>query len=143
MISDVMFSSDSQEWETPRELFDQLNTEFQFKLDAASTDQNALCTNHYTVESDALEKDWGPGPVFCNPPYGRKLGDWVRKGRGEAIKGHTVVMLLPARTDVRWFHAEVLGKAEIRFIAKRLHFSKSKDAAPFPSMVVIWRGLKG
>ena len=52
--------------------------------------------------------------------------------------GATVVMLLPARTDTRWFHDYIYGKAEVRFIRGRLKFGGSKNSAPFPSMVVIF-----
>ena len=81
--------------------------------------------------------------VFCNPPYGRGIGDWVKKSYEESKQPETVVvMLLPARTDTRWFHDYIYGKAEIRFVKGRLRFGGCKNAAPFPSMVVIFRGAK-
>ena len=75
--------------------------------------------------------------MFCNPPYGRKIGEWVRKGYEEAKRGAFVVMLLPARTDTQWFHDYCLN-GEIRFIKGRLRFGGSKQNAPFPSMVVVF-----
>lgn len=78
------------------------------------------------------------GVVFCNPPYGRELPKWVKKSYEEAKKGSIVVMLLPARTDTRWFHDYIYGKADIRFIKGRLKFNDGKMSAPFPSMVVIY-----
>ena len=74
-----------------------------------------------------------------NPPYGREIGKWVRKAFEESKAGVTVVALLPARTDTRWFHDYIYRYAEIRFIRSRLYFGDGKDRAPFPSMIVIWR----
>ena len=73
-----MRSSESGEWTTPRDLFEELDAEFHFDLDAASTDENALCARHYTEAQDGLEQPWS-GSVWCNPPYGREIGKWVRK----------------------------------------------------------------
>jgi len=81
--------------------------------------------------------------VFCNPPYGRDINKWVEKAHNEAVRGGAfVVMLIPARTDTRYFHDYIYGKHEIRFIRGRLHFNESKTAAPFPSMVVIMQNAK-
>ena len=78
--------------------------------------------------------------VFCNPPYS-KIGDWVAKCFYEAQQDNTiVVMLIPARTDTRYFHNYILNRSEIRFLKGRLKFGDSKNSAPFPSMVVIFRG---
>lgn len=76
--------------------------------------------------------------MFCNPPYGREIGKWVRKCYEESLKGALVVMLIPARTDTAYFHDWIYGKAEIRFVRGRLHFNESKQGAPFPSMIVIY-----
>lgn len=131
-----MFTSNSNEWETPQNLFDELNEEFDFNLDPSSTDENAKCENHYTKEDDGLSKSWSGYRVFCNPPYGREIKDWVKK----AFESNTlVVMLLPARTDTSWFHDYIYKKQEIRFIRGRLHFNNSKNSAPFPSMIVVFK----
>jgi site-specific DNA-methyltransferase (adenine-specific) len=74
-----------------------------------------------------------------NPPYGRVIGKWVEKAYNSAQDGATVVALLPARTDTKWFHDYIYGKAEIRFIRGRLRFGGCKNPAPFPSMLVIWK----
>ena len=74
-----MRSSLTPEWSTPRDLFDELDQEFHFDLDAASTDENALCDRHYTIEDDGLAQPW-EGNVWCNPPYGREIGKWLKKG---------------------------------------------------------------
>ena len=81
----------------------------------------------------------GGQTVFCNPPYGRELPKWVKKCHDESKNGATVVMLIPARTDTRWFHEHIYHKAEIRFIKGRIKFGDSKSAAPFPSMLVIYK----
>ena len=135
MMTKGMYSSNTYEWATPQHFFDQLNEEFHFTLDVCASDENHKCEKYYTREQDELSKKWG-GVVFCNPPYGRQIWKWVKKG-SEA--NATVVMLLPARTDTAWFHDYIYGKAEIRFVRGRIRFNDA-DNAPFPSMVVVFRG---
>ena len=139
MISGALFSSATDEWETPKDLFDKLDAEFHFTLDPAATPENAKCERFYTKADNGLQKSWG-GVVWLNPPYGRTIGLWVRKAWESSLEGATVVMLIPAQTDTKWFHDYVYGKAEIRFIKGRVKFGNSKNGAPFPSMVVIFRG---
>ena len=136
----VLYSSKEEKWTTPQDFFDKLNDEFHFTLDAAASPDNAKCANYFTEEQDGLVQSWGGHTVWCNPPYCRKTGLWVKKAYEEHQRtGCTVVMLLPSRTDVRWFHDYILGKAEIRFIKGRLKFGGNKNSAPFPSIVVIYR----
>ena len=136
----VLFSSKEEKWATPQDFFDKLNDEFHFTLDAAASPDNAKCANYFTEEQDGLVQSWGGHTVWCNPPYCRKTGLWVKKAYEEHQRtGCTVVMLLPSRTDVGWFHDYILGKAEIRFIKGRLKFGGNKNSAPFPSIVVIYR----
>ena len=138
-MNKALFSSASIEWATPQDLYDKLNDEFHFTLDPCALPTNAKCARFYTPEDDGLKQDWGGEIVFCNPPYGRQLGSWVRKCREESWKPNTkVVMLIPARTDTRWFHDHIYNKSEIRFIKGRLKFGDSKASAPFPSMIVIF-----
>lgn len=140
MNTQVMFSSKSEMWETPQEFFDKLNKEFNFTLDAAAIKENTKCKRFYSPEDNGLLQPWY-GTVWCNPPYCRQTGQWVKKAHDESIQnGCTVVILLPSRTDVSWFHDYIIGNAEIRFIRGRLKFGGSKNSAPFPSMVVIFRG---
>lgn len=140
MNTKVLYSSKEEKWATPQDFFDKLNEEFHFTLDAAASSDNAKCANYFTEEQDGLAQSWGGHTVWCNPPYCRKTGLWVKKAYEEHQRtGCTVVMLLPSRTDVRWFHDYILGKAEIRFIKGRLKFGGSKNSAPFPSIVVIYR----
>ena len=88
-------------------------------------------------------RNLGGGTVFCNPPYGRQMPLWIEKAYRECENGTTVVLLIPARTDTKYFHDYIYGKHEIRFIRGRLHFNESKQSAPFPSMVVIMRPRGG
>ena len=130
----LMFSSATPEWETPQDLFDKLNTEFNFDLDVCATQANAKCKLFYS--SGSLEKQWPVNMVkWMNPPYGKVIGLWVKK----ASENPLTVCLLPARTDTRWFHDYIYGKAEIRFIKGRLKFGQATNSAPFPSLIAIFR----
>lgn len=145
MNKSIMFSSAQDNWETPQHLFDELNEEFHFTLDACADESNHKCAKYYTKEQDGLAQDWGGQVVFCNPPYGRKeTGIWTKKCYDEAQKPNTtVVLLIPARTDRASFHDYVLGKAELRFLKGRLKFGDGKSPAPFPSMICVFGGKSG
>ena len=144
----ILFSSGKDDWETPPELFEELDAEFHFDLDPCAKPKTAKCKDFYTPEQDGLQQDWGGRRVFCNPPYSKKnRGNpgqeaWIKKCADEAKKpGTLVVMLIPARTDTRAFHEYIYNKAEIRFLPGRVHFytdGKRGDAAPFPSMIVVF-----
>jgi site-specific DNA-methyltransferase (adenine-specific) len=111
-----MFSSVSNEWETPQDLYNELDNEFHFTLDPASQEYNHKCKNYYTYKENGLLQNWQGETVFCNPPYGKESGKWVKKCYEESLKPNTtVVMLIPSRTDTRWFHNYIFNKAEIRF----------------------------
>lgn len=149
-MDNVHYSSDRYDWETPQALFDTLDAEFLFGLDAAATaDNTKVRDNYYTPEDDALIQNWRADArdaeldieqaVWCNPPYGRAIGAFVRKGWEESQKGATVVMLLPARTDTRWWHGYVMMADEVRLIRGRLRFVGAPTCAPFPSCVVVFR----
>lgn len=137
---EVMYSSKTDNWGTPQDFFDKLNNEFHFTLDPCADKNNHKCKKYYTKEEDGLLQDWEGETVFCNPPYGRQIGKWVEKCFNESKKdGTMVVMLIPARTDTKYFHQYIYNKAELRFVKGRLKFGDSKKNAPFPSMVVIFR----
>lgn len=138
--TDLMFSSKTDMHSTPQDFYEELHKEFNFLLDPCCTYENRKCVDYYTEEDDGLAHQWY-GAVFMNPPYGRQIQHWVKKAYDEAkVDPSTIVVaLLPARTDTRWFHDYIYGKAEIRFVKGRLKFGDAKNAAPFPSMVVIWR----
>lgn len=138
-MKEVLLSSGNNEWETPQDIFDQLNKEFCFTLDPCCTKNNAKCKKFFTKEEDGLKQDWGNESVFCNPPYSSKLQDaFVEKCYKHGIMGNTAVLLIPARTDTERFHKFIWNKSEIRFIKGRLTFSNAKNPAPFPSMIVIY-----
>ena len=142
----VFTSSKSNEWGTPQDLFDSLDEKYHFTLDPASTNENHKCDKYYTKEVDGLAQSWAGEVVFCNPPYGREIGAWVKKCYDEAMNGVKIVMLVPARTDTRWFHEYLYGKEDvgvrILFLRGRIRFVKDKDfksePAPFPSMLVFF-----
>lgn len=136
-INSGLFSSATDNWETPQDFFDNVNREFRLNLDVCASDENHKCERYFTREQDGLSQNWGGCRCWCNPPYGREIGAWVKKA---AESNAIVVMLLPARTDTKWFHDYIYGKAEIRFIKGRLKFGDCKNSAPFPSMLVIFIG---
>jgi len=134
-----MFSSKTDQWSTPQDFYDKLNNEFHFTLDPCADEYNHKCEKYYTEKDDGLKQDWNGERVFVNPPYGRAIKNWVQKSYEESRNDNTtVVMLIPARTDTKYFHKYIYHKAEIRFIEGRLKFGDSKNAAPFPSMVVVF-----
>lgn len=137
----TMFSSKTDLWATPQDLFDELNNEFHFDIDVCADEFNHKCDKYYSKEQDGLQQSW-MGTVWCNPPYGREIGKWVEKGyNSHHLYNNCIVMLLPARTDTKWFHQYIYNNpnAEIRFIKGRLKFGNSKNSAPFPSMIVIFK----
>jgi len=134
----VHFSSATCEWSTPQWLFDALAREFAFTLDPCATRENAKCPRFFTREADGLAQDWGDEVVFMNPPYGKVIGSWIRKAYESAQCGATVVCLVPARTDTEWWH-EFAMRGEVRLLKGRLKFGGSKNSAPFPSAIVVFR----
>lgn len=142
----VLYSSSKMNWRTPEFLFQALNQEYHFVLDAAADPENKKCKKYYTETEDGLKQSWDVGgAVFCNPPYGRKIWKWVKKAYEESQRcKNAIVLLIPARTDTTYFHEYVYGKSEIRFIRGRLRFlderGKEQGPAPFPSMVVVYNG---
>lgn len=121
-------------------LFAELDQEFHFDLDPCADESNHKTPEYFTKEQDGLLQDWSGRRVFCNPPYGRAIAAWVEKAYREGTKdGTIVVMLIPARTDTRYFHDFILHRSEIRFVPGRLKFGGASQSAPFPSMVVIFR----
>ena len=139
MTSTVHFSSATDLWSTPPDFFSALDRVFHFTLDACATAENAKCARFYTREQDGLAQPW-TGNVWCNPPYGRTIGKWMRKAWESAQNGATVVCLVPARTCTRWWH-DYATKGKILFWPGRLKFGGSKNSAPFPSAIVIYETL--
>ncbi|MET3700162.1 phage N-6-adenine-methyltransferase [Bacillus oleivorans] len=135
-INKGLFTSNTDLWETPQDFFNKLNEEFHFDIDVCANDENAKCENYFTKEIDGLQQDW-EGVCWMNPPYGREIGKWVQKAYESSLNGATVVCLLPARTDTKWWH-DYCMKGEIRLVRGRLKFGRSNNSAPFPSAVVIF-----
>ncbi|WP_330473518.1 DNA N-6-adenine-methyltransferase [Terrabacter sp. C0L_2] len=152
-IAKVMFSSASDDWATPQAFYDALDAEFGFILDACSSTTNHKAPHFFALDHpdpdrrDGLAGDWAAdarthqGAVWLNPVYGRTIGDWMAKAAATARAGATVVCLVPARTDTRWFHDHVLAEgAEVRYVRGRLKFGSATTGAPFASLVIIYRG---
>jgi phage N-6-adenine-methyltransferase len=133
----VHFSSKTDLWATPQEFFNKYNDFYNFNLDVCANNENAKCKNYFTKDQNGLIQEW-VGVCWMNPPYGRTIKDWVKKAYESSLKGATVVCLLPARTDTKWWH-EYCIKGQIEFIKGRLKFGNSKNSAPFPSAVVIFK----
>lgn len=163
----ALFSSATDLWATPQGFFDKLNAEFGFELDVCATVDNAKCARFFTIADDGLKQEWRGGErrvIWMNPPYGEPeqpckqsckkkrcsqrgfhngayrpgIIDWMRKAYEASLAGETVVCLVPARTDTRWWHDYAM-KGEVRFVRGRLKFGGVKDSAPFPSAVVVLR----
>lgn len=165
MNTEVMFSSKSDMWATPQDFYDKLDQEFNFTCDVCSIPEDAKHKNFYSPEKDGLAQEWS-GVCFCNPPYS-DISSWTKKAVTEAYRGVTIVMLIPSRTDTKYFQNDILRysvlspesknftiETELRFVPGRLKFgnralpSWTEDGthklspAPFPSVVVIWRRKK-
>lgn len=137
-LNQSLFTSDKDDWETPKDFFDTLNIEFNFDLDPCCTAATAKCKSFFTKEDDGLTKNWF-GNVYMNPPYGRQIVNWVRKAKTESEKGCTVVCLVPARTDTKWWHEYCMFASEIRLLNRRLTFVGANNKSTFPAAIIIFR----
>ena len=136
------YNGDGRHWATPPEVFDPLHAEFDFTLDPCATPATAKCPVFFTEAEDRLTRCWVGHRVFMNPPYGREVYAWTRKAREEAAAGALVVGLLPASTDLKWWHEDVIGHAEVRYIRGRVRFLTDgpyRASGFFASVIVIWR----
>lgn len=124
----VHFSSQRLDWRTPKHVIEVLEEEFGAMFDPCPSNP----------QFDGLAREW-ERVNFVNPPYGREIGKWIKKGYAEWQKGKTVVFLIPSRTDTHWWHDYIMKATEIRFIKGRLKFGDSENSAPFPSAVVIFK----
>ena len=143
LLSETGTRPGDDSWETPRSLFEELNREFQFDLDAAASDQNTLVSSRYiTKQMNSLDQDWSRwgSRVWLNPPYGRGMEQWIRKAYEESLKGITVVVLIFARTDTRWWQRWAMKAAQVRLIEGRVHFNQGGKTGPAtaPSAVLIF-----
>lgn len=156
----VRVQSKSADWETPQDFFDALDAEFGFTLDVCASAENAKCKRYFSKEDDGLSRPWD-GVCWMNPPYGKEIPKWMEKAYMESLRGATVVCLVPARTDTRWWHSYA-EKGEKRFVKGRLKFldfsgstlrnetASVRDGrhapntgAPFPSAVIVFRRQNG
>lgn len=142
-LTEGMFTSRTEEWETPQYVFDKLNEEFHFDLDVCATQDNAKCKRYFTKEDDGLSQIW-TGVCWMNPPYGREIYRWMKKAWMSAVgvQRATVVCLVHARTDTKWWHDFVTKASVVRFIKGRLKFGDGKQSAPFPSCIIIFNGVQ-
>ena len=136
----VLFSRESDEWGTPNNLFIKLDKKYNFTIDVAASKRNYKCKKYYTKEDNGLFKDWSNEVVWCNPPYS-EIDLWVQKCYEESGKSKLIALLIPARTDTKYFHKYIYNKAELIFIKGRLRFTNpnKSGSAPFPSMLVIYK----
>lgn len=139
-------SKHTDEWETPQDIFNMLNSEFHFDLDVAAAKNNTKCARYFTQEDDALKQDW-VGNVWCNPPYS-KVRKFFKKLHEELNNGNckVAVFLVFSNTDTKWFHDYVLGKSELRFVKGRLKFKGMNkkgewvnNSAMRPSMICVFK----
>jgi site-specific DNA-methyltransferase (adenine-specific) len=147
-VTKVYHKRGKDDWETPPEVFGPLNEEFGFTIDVAADEFNTKVPGHYfgtgnLASPDGLLADWSGHVCWCNPPYSQ-WQKWVEKAAEEYRRGATIVMLLPARTDTVAFHEYIWNHSnvEIRFVRGRIKFVGAEHGAPFPSMIVVFRGVK-
>lgn len=132
------YNGNGRHWETPQEVFAPLNAEFGFTVDVAASPATAKCDRFYTEEQNGLLQDWTGERVWMNPPYGREIYAWTRKARDA---GALVVGLLPASTDLAWWHEDVIGHATVRYLRGRVRFLTGgpyRASGFFPSVIVVW-----
>ena len=135
--------SKSNDWETPADFFAKVAARHTFSIDLAADKHNAKCPRYYTEKDDALSKDWSGETAWCNPPYGRVIAQWIEKAAKTVAKdaATTIVVLVPARTDTKWFHSFCLENDDctVEFIKGRLKFGGIDTPAPFPSMLLTFK----
>lgn len=141
MMNKGLYSSKTDNWATPQDFFDEWNDKLgPFETDVCASKDNAKCAKYFDAEMDGLKQEW-TGRCWMNPPYGREIGKWMKKAYESSLKGASVVCLVPARTDTRWWHDYAM-KGTYFLIKGRLKFGDSKNSAPFPSAVVFFEGKK-
>ena len=137
MVAPALFSAKRPDWPTPPELVPP-----DVDLDVCATPENAKAPRFFTPEQNGLVQPWDARHAWCNPPYGRGVGAWLAKGWEEWCSGRArrVTFLLPARTDTRWWHEYVEGRASVKFLRGRVRFVGAPGPAPFPSVLVTYAG---
>ena len=132
----------SDTWETPQYFFDLLNEEFSFTLDPCASDENHKCEKYFTKDENGLIQDWNDEIVFVNPPFSN-MYEWVKKCYEESLKNTTVVMILPARIDTKYWHEFIMKAYEIRFCVRRVNFLRNgerpKNGSTFGLAIVVFK----
>lgn len=137
------FDSVRQDWDTPDSVFLPLDAEFHFTLDLAASEKNARCDRYFSKEIDGLQQAWH-GTCWLNPPFGdksSKMVDWIKKAWHDTQHDPdlTVVMLIPARTNTKWFHDYCMKAAEVRFIKGRPKFGDASHGLPQPLVIIVFK----
>jgi phage N-6-adenine-methyltransferase len=135
------YNGNGRNWITPPEVYQPLYEEFRFTLDPCADATNHKCTKYFTGAENGLEQSWVGERVFMNPPYGAEIYAWTKKARLEQQNGVLVVGLLPASTDLAWWHEDVVDHAEVRYIRGRVRFLTGgpyRASGFFASVIVIW-----
>jgi site-specific DNA-methyltransferase (adenine-specific) len=138
---DQLFSSASDEWSTPDDLWRKLDTEFHFDLDVCASAENFKCSRYFDIATNGLAQPWNCTAAWMNPPYSA-IKEWMAKAVHEVECGNAgvVVCLVPARTDTKWWWSTIewpMVGVDVRFLPGRLRFGTSKNSAPFPSAVLV------
>jgi hypothetical protein len=137
-------SSKNHNWNTPRVILDPINEHFGvIELDPCSNPTSLVgATKTFsgpTIDQDGLVTPWADiGLTYVNPPYGRAVGAWTKKVALEAAKGKEIILLVPARTDAKWFQELAKSQPTVLFWKGRLKFEGAPASAPFPSCVFYW-----
>jgi len=133
MNTQTLFSSKTQDWQTPPEILQLVEEVAPIAFDPAPA--------NWDRSFDGLVIPWsafGPnGLCFVNPPYGPALPEWTRKAAREGkMFGVPIVLLIPARPDTRWWHDNILKADAVCFWKGRIKFVGAENSAPFPSAFV-------
>lgn len=137
-LASGLFTSTRPDWETPRDVFAHFDERFRFTLDVCASPANTKCSRFFSVEEDGLAQSWAGERCWCNPPYGSEIFEWMLKASTEGTRAPIIACLVPARTDTRWWHWHVAGKAKVIFLRGRVRFVGGKGRAPFPSAVAVY-----
>jgi phage N-6-adenine-methyltransferase len=137
-INKGLLTSTTDLWSTPQLFFDEWSKLYgPFDVDVCADSTNTKCGIYYDKKADGLKQTW-TGKCWMNPPYGREIGKWMKKAKDSGVNGTVVVCLVPARTDTRWWHDYAIY-GDVFFIKGRLKFGDSKNSAPFPSAIVVFK----
>jgi phage N-6-adenine-methyltransferase len=129
-------------WETPENVFQTMNKEFNFTIDVCALPENSKCKRFFSPIENGLKQSWKNEICWCNPPYGKEVKDWVKKAYLESFNGAKTVLLIPVKSNTNWWHEFIIPFAEVRFVKGRIAFIKDgvqfKEALPFPLAFVIF-----